>query len=79
MALSLTIVLGLAAATTARNATWTNYRALRTLAAAHAEASQFEEAIRWQGESVDHAPPEARAEMSSLLQLYQQHRPYRQE
>ena len=57
---------------------WQNYRALRTLAAAHAELGKFMDAVRWQQQAVKRAPAEDRDEMAELVKLYQQNRPFHQ-
>lgn len=52
---------------------------LPILAAAHAEAGQFEEAVRWQSEFLAQAPPHSKAEAQAALDLYQAGKPYRDE
>jgi Zn-dependent membrane protease YugP/Flp pilus assembly protein TadD len=51
---------------------------LAILAAAHAEAGDFAEAVRWQTKCRDESPPAARAEVQSRLDLYEARRPYRE-
>jgi uncharacterized repeat protein (TIGR04138 family) len=50
---------------------------LDTLAAAYAEAGEFEEAIRWQERAAALAPPEEQASYEEPLDLYRQGRPFR--
>lgn len=52
---------------------------LDILAAAHAEAGQFDDALRWQEEALAHAAEEHRAEQMARLELYRAGRPYRDE
>ncbi|MBL8795039.1 MAG: hypothetical protein JNM56_14110 [Planctomycetia bacterium] len=51
---------------------------LGTLAAAQAEAGDFEEARRWAKESLRCAPPEEREACKQRLQLYKADKPYRE-
>ncbi|MDG2207834.1 MAG: tetratricopeptide repeat protein [Pirellulales bacterium] len=55
-----------------------NYFVLDTLAAAHAELGQFDEAIELQQKAVGKAPPQATSPLQSRLQLYRSKQPYRQ-
>ncbi|MCI0462921.1 MAG: zinc metallopeptidase [Gemmataceae bacterium] len=50
---------------------------LAILAAAHAEAGDFTEAVRWQAKCLDESPPEAKAELQARLDLYRARRPFR--
>jgi hypothetical protein len=50
---------------------------LDTLAAAHAEVGDFEEACRWQKEAIRMAPAEEKEDCRSRLQLYRAGRPMR--
>jgi tetratricopeptide (TPR) repeat protein len=50
---------------------------LAILAAAHAEAGDFAEAVRWQTQCLEQSPPQAKAEMQGRLDLYQANQPYR--
>lgn len=50
---------------------------LRTLAASYAEAGQFELAIGWQEKVVDQAPDGEKAEARTVLELYRNKQPYR--
>jgi tetratricopeptide (TPR) repeat protein len=47
------------------------------LAAAHAEAGNFEEATKWQTKCLDESPPEHQTELRNTLGLYQARRPLR--
>ena len=51
---------------------------LQTLAAAHAEARQFDEAVKWQNKALALSPPNAKEEARSRLKLYEKREPYRQ-
>ena len=58
---------------------WTSPTALRTLAAAHAEAGAFEEAVKWQTKAIEAAPPDADpTDAQSRLELYQAGKAYRE-
>ncbi len=51
-----------------------------TLAAAYAEAGNFEEAVKWAVKFLESNPPEENVELArQRLELYRQHKPYRQE
>lgn len=52
---------------------------LPILAAAHAEAGQFEEAVRKQTKYLDQAPQWSKADAQARLELYQAGKPYRDE
>jgi tetratricopeptide (TPR) repeat protein len=52
---------------------------LGILAAAHAEAGNFEEAVKWQAKLIAELPPEKRPEMQRRLELYQAGQPFRDE
>ena len=54
------------------------HRFLDTLAAAHAEAGNFDEAVKWQKEAVHMAPLPVREKFQQRLTLYEQNRPYRE-
>jgi tetratricopeptide (TPR) repeat protein len=51
---------------------------LAILAAAHAEAGNFGEAVKWQAECLDQSTPKLKAEMAGRLDLYQRGQPYRE-
>jgi hypothetical protein len=55
-----------------------NPNVLDTLAAAHAEAGRFADAVDWQRRAIRLAPPGARQEFVERLALYQTGRPYRE-
>ena len=60
---------------------WKQASYLGTLAAAHAEAGDFDEAVKWQKnalESSDELPKEEVEKMRSRLKLYEAGKPYRQ-
>ena len=50
---------------------------LDTLAAAHANAGDFDEAVRTAGLAVEEAPPEFRTYYAARREMYEQGRPYR--
>jgi tetratricopeptide (TPR) repeat protein len=50
---------------------------LEIVAAAHAEAGQWDEATRWQEQAVTQAPEARRAEQAARLELYRRREPYR--
>ena len=51
---------------------------LATLAAAHAEAGQFDQAVRWQEQAVQLAPAPHQDALRKQLELYKQSKPFRQ-
>ncbi len=53
--------------------------ALEIIAAAHAEAGNFAEAIRWQGRAIEAMAADDQADARARLLLYQAKTPYRQE
>ena len=57
---------------------WRDFRSLATLAAAHAEAGDFTEAIHWQTKAMNLAPANAQVHLRSRLALFQAGKPYRQ-
>jgi Zn-dependent membrane protease YugP len=58
---------------------WKQHEWLGALAAAHAEAGNFEEAVRWQGQCLDRSPAEKKAELRARLQTYEGGQPSRDE
>lgn len=50
---------------------------LDSLAAAHAQANQFDQAVRWQKRALEMALDRDKADLKSRLDLYQNQRPYR--
>jgi tetratricopeptide (TPR) repeat protein len=52
---------------------------LATLAAAHAELGEFDEAVAWQTKALDAAPKTLKEQYQQRLQLYQDKKPYRLE
>lgn len=57
---------------------YTNSHLLDTLAAALAEAGEFEEAARWQSIALNLTPPEQAAGRKARLELYHTRQPYRE-
>jgi hypothetical protein len=47
------------------------------LAAACAEAGDFDSAVKWQETAIDLAPKTSQADLRARLELYQAHKPYR--
>ncbi len=58
---------------------WREYDALDTLAAAYAEAGQFDQAVDWARKALDLAPKDQREETRSRLDLYRDEKPFRQQ
>jgi tetratricopeptide (TPR) repeat protein/membrane protease YdiL (CAAX protease family) len=58
---------------------WKDADCLHTLAAAHAESEQFEEAVEYEQKAIDLVPEPQREDYLSYLRLYQDGRPYRDE
>jgi tetratricopeptide (TPR) repeat protein len=50
---------------------------LDTLAAAHAESGQFDEAVRWMEKALDRLPEADQADYRKRLELYREGKPYR--
>ena len=50
---------------------------LATLGAAHAEASQFDEAVKWQRKAIDLAPKGKKERLEKALKLYESETPFR--
>ncbi len=61
-----------------QRADWDSYASIDTLAAAHAEAGNFDEAVRRQKKALELAPPAAKKKMVERLALYESHKPYRE-
>jgi Tfp pilus assembly protein PilF len=58
---------------------WKNPGFLQTLAAAYAEARDFEKAIEWQKKAIELAPNEStKDDYKTRLALYRENRPYRE-
>jgi tetratricopeptide (TPR) repeat protein len=55
---------------------WKQSEWLEALAAAHAEAGNFDEAARWQRKCLDQSSPETRAEQQARLELYEGGQPF---
>src|SRR5262249_21687338 len=51
---------------------------LAILAAAHAEAGNWPEAVKWQTQCLEQSPAQVKADLEARLLLYQQGRPYRE-
>ena len=58
---------------------WKDYVWFDTLAAAYAEAGDFENAVKWQQKAVDMADERWEEEFRSRLDLYKVGKPYHQE
>jgi Zn-dependent membrane protease YugP/Tfp pilus assembly protein PilF len=58
-------------------AQWKPVDWLATLAAAHAENSDFEEAVKWQTKCLDESPAASQPELQNALNLYQARQPLR--
>ena len=58
---------------------WKDAGIIDTLAAAYAEAGEFNEAARWQQKAMDLAEPRLRKGIAVRLELYKSHKPYRDE
>ena len=54
------------------------YDVLDTLAAAYAEAAQYEKAVEWQLKAIERAPENAKPALAERLKLYQSGKPYRE-
>ena len=66
------------AATTACELTdWKNPLFLSTLAAAHAEAGEFDQAVEWQQKAIELSAGTAEQELRERLELFRQEQPYR--
>jgi tetratricopeptide (TPR) repeat protein len=58
---------------------WTEPDYLDTLAAAYAEAGDFDTAVRWAEQALDTVSNDKKREFQSRLELYKEHKPYRKE
>ncbi len=56
---------------------WQDYNSLENLAAAYAETSDFDQAIKWQEKSLAIVPPVKRTDFEIRLKLYREGKPYR--
>jgi tetratricopeptide (TPR) repeat protein len=56
---------------------WKNTEWLAVLAAAHAEAGSFDEAMKWQQKCVTESAPQNSAHLESALRTYQERKPFR--
>ena len=56
---------------------WRKWPYLETLAIAHAETGNFEEAARWASKALELSSPDDRPSIEEKLALFQEHRPYR--
>jgi serine/threonine-protein kinase len=67
------------AATACKLSSWQDAAQLQILAAAHAEAGDFEEAVKWQEKALGMVPESQTADLQSRLALYLAGKPYRLE
>src|SRR5439155_869351 len=58
---------------------WKDAETLDTLAAAYAEAGEFEKAVEYSQKAIDLADDDDKPDLESRLKLYQERKPYRQE
>jgi hypothetical protein len=58
---------------------YANANDIDTLAAAYAEAGDFDKAVKWQQKAMDMAEDENTADCKSRLDLYKAGKPYREE
>jgi tetratricopeptide (TPR) repeat protein len=58
---------------------WDDPAVLDTLAAAYAEAGDFDEAVKWQKKALEEMPERLAAEAEKRLKLYEEKKPYRDE
>jgi tetratricopeptide (TPR) repeat protein len=56
---------------------WNDSKCLGTLAAAWAEAGDFDEAVKWQTKALEIAPKEQKEDLLARFKLYQEKKPYR--
>lgn len=57
---------------------WTDPEALDTLAAAHAESGDFEKGVEFSQKAIDLADDDSKPDLQSRLDLYKNHKPFRQ-
>ncbi len=57
---------------------WSDTESLDQLATAYAETGEFAQAIQWQEKAVALTPIAKRPQLDARLQLYKQHKPYRE-
>jgi tetratricopeptide (TPR) repeat protein len=57
---------------------WKDAEALDTLAAAHAEAGDFEKAVEYSRMALDLADDDSKPDLQDRLELYENHKPFRQ-
>ncbi len=58
---------------------WNNAAFIDTLAAAYAESSDFDQAIKWQTRAMELASPEQKAELATRLELYGSQKSFHEE
>jgi WD40 repeat protein/serine/threonine protein kinase len=56
---------------------WNDWRFLDTLAAAYGESGDFDNAVKWQTQSLATTPDDQKAEVNMRLELYKSSKPYR--
>lgn len=56
---------------------WNEPEFLDTLAAAYAEAGQFDKAVEWQDKAIELAPSDKQTDFGTRLKLYHERKPYR--
>lgn len=58
---------------------WEEPAFIDTLAAAYAEAGQYDKAVKYQQQAINLVPADAKPDYASRLQLYKAHKPYRED
>ena len=58
---------------------WKSGAWMDTLAAAHAEAGDFDSAVKWEMKALELADEKSKGDLRSRLDLYKTHKPYREE